>query len=118
MATMDLIKLYGGAPANCLDVGGGATRERVTTAFKLILENPMVKAILVNIYGGIVRCDMIAEGCSRRGARHRHREERARAHRRHRPDRRGEEGRRGRARSPVSSQPHSSARPLASASSG
>jgi succinyl-CoA synthetase beta subunit len=62
MATMDLIKLHGGAPANFLDVGGGATRERVTTAFKLILQNPKVKAILVNIFGGIVRCDMIAEG--------------------------------------------------------
>jgi succinyl-CoA synthetase beta subunit len=62
MATMDLIKLHGGAPANFLDVGGGATRERVTIAFKLILENPKVKAILVNIFGGIVRCDMIAEG--------------------------------------------------------
>ena len=62
MATMDLIKLHGGAPANFLDVGGGATRERVTTAFKLILSNPKVKAILVNIFGGIVRCDMIAEG--------------------------------------------------------
>jgi len=62
MATMDLIKLHGGEPANFLDVGGGATRERVTTAFKLILENPRVKAILVNIFGGIVRCDMIAEG--------------------------------------------------------
>jgi len=62
MATMDLIKLHGGSPANFLDVGGGATRERVTTAFKLILQNPKVKAILVNIFGGIVRCDMIAEG--------------------------------------------------------
>jgi succinyl-CoA synthetase beta subunit len=62
MATMDLIKLHGGSPANFLDVGGGATRERVTTAFKLILQNPRVKAILVNIFGGIVRCDMIAEG--------------------------------------------------------
>jgi succinyl-CoA synthetase beta subunit len=62
MATMDLIKLHGGEPANFLDVGGGATRERVTTAFKLILNNPKVKAILVNIFGGIVRCDMIAEG--------------------------------------------------------
>jgi len=62
MATMDLIKLHGGAPANFLDVGGGATRERVTTAFKLVLENPKVNAILVNIFGGIVRCDMIAEG--------------------------------------------------------
>jgi succinyl-CoA synthetase beta subunit len=62
MATMDLIKLHGGAPANFLDVGGGATRERVTTAFNLILSNKKVKAILVNIFGGIVRCDMIAEG--------------------------------------------------------
>jgi succinyl-CoA synthetase beta subunit len=62
MATMDLIKLHGGAPANFLDVGGGATRERVTTAFKLILSNKKVKAILVNIFGGIVRCDLIAEG--------------------------------------------------------
>ena len=62
MATMDVIQLYGGSPANFLDVGGGATRERVTTAFKLILTNPKVKAILVNIFGGIVRCDMIADG--------------------------------------------------------
>jgi succinyl-CoA synthetase beta subunit len=62
MATMDLIKLHGGEPANFLDVGGGATKERVSTAFKLILSNPKVKAILVNIFGGIVRCDMIAEG--------------------------------------------------------
>jgi succinyl-CoA synthetase beta subunit len=62
MATMDLIKLHGGQPANFLDVGGGATRERVTEAFKLILGNPKVKAILVNIFGGIVRCDLIAEG--------------------------------------------------------
>jgi succinyl-CoA synthetase beta subunit len=62
MATMDLIKLHGGAPANFLDVGGGATRERVTAAFKLILSNKNVRAILVNIFGGIVRCDMIAEG--------------------------------------------------------
>ena len=62
MATMDLIKLHGGAPANFLDVGGGATRERVTEAFKLILSNKNVRAILVNIFGGIVRCDMIAEG--------------------------------------------------------
>jgi succinyl-CoA synthetase beta subunit len=62
MATMDLIQLHGGAPANFLDVGGGATRERVTVAFKLILSNKNVKAILVNIFGGIVRCDMIAEG--------------------------------------------------------
>ena len=62
MATMDLIKLEGGQPANFLDVGGGATPERVTAAFKLILSNPKVRAILVNIFGGIVRCDIIAEG--------------------------------------------------------
>jgi succinyl-CoA synthetase beta subunit len=62
MATMDIIKLYGGEPANFLDVGGGASRERVTEAFKLILSDPNVKAILVNIFGGIMRCDIIAEG--------------------------------------------------------
>ena len=62
MATMDIIKLYGGNPANFLDVGGGATRERVTVAFKLILSDPNVEAILVNIFGGIMRCDVIAEG--------------------------------------------------------
>jgi succinyl-CoA synthetase beta subunit len=62
MATMDLIQLHGGAPANFLDVGGGATKERVAAAFKLILSNPRVTAILINIFGGIVRCDMIAEG--------------------------------------------------------
>ncbi len=62
MATMDLIKLKGGQPANFLDVGGGATTERVTAAFELILSNPRVRAILVNIFGGIVRCDVIAEG--------------------------------------------------------
>lgn len=62
MATMDLIKLHGGQPANFLDVGGGATKERVTEAFKIILSDPKVKGILVNIFGGIVRCDMIAEG--------------------------------------------------------
>ena len=62
MATMDLIKLQGGAPANFLDVGGGATAERVSAAFELILSNPKVRAILVNIFGGIVRCDLIAEG--------------------------------------------------------
>jgi succinyl-CoA synthetase beta subunit len=62
MATMDLIKLHGGEPANFLDVGGGATAERVAEAFKLILSNANVKAILVNIFGGIVRCDLIAEG--------------------------------------------------------
>jgi succinyl-CoA synthetase beta subunit len=62
MATMDLIKLHGGEPANFLDVGGGATTERVAEAFKLILSNANVAAILVNIFGGIVRCDLIAEG--------------------------------------------------------
>jgi len=62
MATMDLIQLHGGEPANFLDVGGGATPERVAEAFKLILSNPAVEAILVNIFGGIVRCDLIAEG--------------------------------------------------------
>ena len=62
MATMDLIKLHGGEPANFLDVGGGATAERVTQAFKIILTNKKVKAILVNIFGGIVRCDTIAQG--------------------------------------------------------
>lgn len=62
MATMDLIKLHGGQPANFLDVGGGATSERVTHAFQLILSNSRVRAVLVNIFGGIVRCDMIADG--------------------------------------------------------
>jgi succinyl-CoA synthetase beta subunit len=62
MATMDIIKLYGGDPANFLDVGGGATRERVTEAFKIILSDPNVKGVLVNIFGGIMRCDIIAEG--------------------------------------------------------
>ena len=62
MATMDIIKLHGGTPANFLDVGGGATSERVTEAFKLILSNENVSAILVNIFGGIVRCDLIAQG--------------------------------------------------------
>jgi succinyl-CoA synthetase beta subunit len=62
MATMDVIKLYGGEPANFLDVGGGATKERVCEAFKIILSDPHVKGILVNIFGGIVRCDLIAEG--------------------------------------------------------
>jgi succinyl-CoA synthetase beta subunit len=62
MATMDLIKLHGGNPANFLDVGGGATAERVTEAFKLVLSNQKVRAVLVNIFGGIVRCDLIAEG--------------------------------------------------------
>jgi succinyl-CoA synthetase beta subunit len=62
MATMDVIKLAGGEPANFLDVGGGANKERVVQAFKLILSSDKVKAILINIFGGIVRCDMIAEG--------------------------------------------------------
>ena len=62
MATMDIIKLHGGSPANFLDVGGGATRERVTKAFKLILSDPNVEGILVNIFGGIMRCDVIADG--------------------------------------------------------
>ncbi len=62
MGTMDLVKLKGGAPANFLDVGGGATKERVTEAFKIILSDDQVKAVLVNIFGGIVRCDLIAEG--------------------------------------------------------
>jgi succinyl-CoA synthetase beta subunit len=62
MATMDLIKLHKGRPANFLDVGGGATAERVTAAFELILSNPKVRAVLVNIFGGIVRCDLIADG--------------------------------------------------------
>jgi succinyl-CoA synthetase beta subunit len=62
MATMDIIKLYGGAPANFLDVGGGATKERVTAAFKLLLSDPKVEGVLVNIFGGIMRCDVIAEG--------------------------------------------------------
>jgi succinyl-CoA synthetase beta subunit len=62
MATMDTIKLFGGEPANFLDVGGGATTEKVTEAFKIMLKNPNVKAILVNIFGGIMRCDTIAEG--------------------------------------------------------
>jgi succinyl-CoA synthetase beta subunit len=62
MATMDTIKLFGGEPANFLDVGGGATTEKVTEAFKIMLSNPKVKAILVNLFGGIMRCDVIAEG--------------------------------------------------------
>lgn len=62
MATMDIIKLYGGEPANFLDVGGGASKEKVTEAFKLILSDPNVEGILVNIFGGIMRCDIIAEG--------------------------------------------------------
>jgi len=62
MATMDIIKLYGGDPANFLDVGGGATKERVSEAFRIILSDPNVEGILVNIFGGIMRCDVIAEG--------------------------------------------------------
>jgi len=62
MATMDIIKLYGGSPANFLDVGGGANKEKVTAAFKIILADPAVKGILVNIFGGIMKCDIIAEG--------------------------------------------------------
>ncbi|MGZ5074646.1 MAG: succinate--CoA ligase subunit beta, partial [Usitatibacter sp.] len=62
MATMDVIKLYGGAPANFLDVGGGATAEKVTEAFKIMLRNPKLRAILVNIFGGIMKCDVIATG--------------------------------------------------------
>lgn len=62
MATMDIIKLYGGSPANFLDVGGGATKDQVTAAFKILVSDPRVKTILVNIFGGIMRCDIIAEG--------------------------------------------------------
>ena len=62
MATMDIIKLYGKEPANFLDVGGGASKEKVTAAFKIITADPNVKGILVNIFGGIMRCDIIAEG--------------------------------------------------------
>jgi succinyl-CoA synthetase beta subunit len=62
MATMDIIKLYGGRPANFLDVGGGASTEKVTEAFKIMLKNPQLKAILVNIFGGIMKCDVIAQG--------------------------------------------------------
>ncbi|MBI5893718.1 MAG: ADP-forming succinate--CoA ligase subunit beta [Deltaproteobacteria bacterium] len=62
MATMDIIKLYGGMPANFLDVGGGASKEQVTAAFKILMSDPKVKAVLINIFGGIMRCDIIAEG--------------------------------------------------------
>ncbi|MGQ0522130.1 MAG: succinate--CoA ligase subunit beta, partial [Betaproteobacteria bacterium] len=62
MATMDIIKLYGGSPANFLDVGGGASTEKVTEAFKIMLRNPELRAILVNIFGGIMKCDVIAQG--------------------------------------------------------
>ncbi len=116
MATMDIIKLYGGEPANFLDVGGGATKERVTEAFKIILSDPHVKGVLVNIFGGIMRCDIIAEGIIA-AAREMHiavplvvrlegtnvergkellRGLRPRHHPRRRPRRRGQEGRRRR----------------------
>ena len=62
MATMDIIKLYGQEPANFLDVGGGASKEKVTAAFKLILADKNVKGILINIFGGIMRCDVLAQG--------------------------------------------------------
>ena len=62
MGTMDIVALHGGFPANFLDVGGGATKERVSEAFKIILSDDKVKAVLINIFGGIVRCDLIAEG--------------------------------------------------------
>ena len=62
MATMDIIKLYGGEPANFLDVGGGASKEKIAEAFKVILSDPHVQGVLVNIFGGIMRCDTIAEG--------------------------------------------------------
>jgi succinyl-CoA synthetase beta subunit len=62
MATMDIIKLYGGEPANFLDVGGGATEDRVTAAFKILLSDKRVQGVLVNIFGGIMRCDVIAQG--------------------------------------------------------
>jgi len=62
MATMDIIKLYGETPANFLDVGGGASKDKVTAAFKIITSDPNVKGILINIFGGIMRCDVIAEG--------------------------------------------------------
>ena len=62
MATLDIIQFFGGMPANFLDVGGGATKEQVAAAFKIILADPKVKGILVNIFGGIMRCDIIAEG--------------------------------------------------------
>jgi succinyl-CoA synthetase beta subunit len=62
MATMDIIKFYGGEPANFLDVGGGATEEQVTEAFKILIADKKVKAILVNIFGGIMKCDVIAQG--------------------------------------------------------
>ncbi len=115
MATMDIIKLYGESPANFLDVGGGATKEKVTAAFKIITADPNVKGILVNIFGGIMRCDVIAEGviaavkeigphgaaggAARRHQRRSRQEDPARVrpqrHRRRRPRRRGAEDRGG-----------------------
>ena len=62
MSTMDIIKLHGGSPANFLDVGGGATAEAVTQAFRILLGDPNVRAVLINIFGGIMRCDVVAEG--------------------------------------------------------
>ena len=62
MASLDIIKMYGGEPANFLDVGGGASKEKVSSAFKIILSDQKVKAILINIFGGIVKCDVVAEG--------------------------------------------------------
>ena len=62
MSTMDVIKLYGGEPANFLDVGGGATKEQVTAAFKILLADPKTQAVLINIFGGIMKCDVIAAG--------------------------------------------------------
>ena len=70
MATMDIIKLFGAEPANFLDVGGGATTEQVTAAFKLLCGDPQVKGILVNIFGGIMRCDVIAQGIINAAAKH------------------------------------------------
>ena len=83
MATMDIIKLYGEQPANFLDVGGGATADKVAAAFKIITSDPNVKGILVNIFGGIMRCDVIAEGCRRRGEGNRSRRAARSAARRH-----------------------------------
>jgi succinyl-CoA synthetase beta subunit len=114
MATMDIIKLYGSEPANFLDVGGGATKEKVTEAFKIITSDPNVKGILVNIFGGIMRCDIIAEGViaavkevglkvplvvrlegTNVEGQEDHRRERAERHRRRQPLRRGREDREG-----------------------
>ncbi len=115
MATMDIIKLYGAEPANFLDVGGGATKEKVTEAFKIITSDPNVKGILVNIFGGIMRCDVIAEGViaavkevgpegaaggparrhQRREGQGDHHQLRPQRDRRRRPRRRGREDRQG-----------------------